>query len=233
MANISTYTRNRLVESLVGHAAADEITAILNSVDLLSDTEAGYLDGVTAGTAAASKALVLDSGGDMTSGPVILSDLPTVAGVGITGTADNFASGVIRVGTLYKTTIVIDVDGLHGGGTAGDIIGADGAGVAHLGQITAARNGTIFAGSLTCLEVPTGSDPDIDLWAADEATGVEDTAISALTEHQLLNSGDLASGTTLALTDMPDADEYLYLTSGTATAGEFTAGIIVIELWGK
>lgn len=164
---------------------------------------------------------------------VVLDDLATTAGVGITGAADNFASSVEKVGSLFKTTIVIDIDGLNCGGTAGDIIGADGAGVAHLGQITALRNGTIFAGTLRCIEAPTGGDPDIDLWSAVEATGVEDTAIAALDETQLCNSGDLAAGSQIPLTAYPAADEYLYLACGTATDATYTAGIVVIELWGK
>jgi hypothetical protein len=164
---------------------------------------------------------------------VLLQDLPTTAGVGVTGAADNFASKVEKIGTLFKTTIVIDVDGLNSGGTADDVIGADGSGVAHLGQITAARNGTIFAGLLTCIETPTGGDPDIDLHSATEATGVEDTAISALTETKLCNSGDLTSASRIPLTAFPAANEYLYLTSGDATAATYTAGIVLIELWGK
>jgi len=213
---------------------ADNIYNIVDAVEALSSTEAGFIDGVTAGTSVASKALVLDSGGDLTSGPVIASDLPTVAGVGITGTADNFASGVVRVGTLYKTTIVADIDGLNSGGSANDIIGANGAGVAHLGQITAARNGTIFAGLLSCIEAPTTGDNDIDLYSAAEATGVEDTLITALDETQLCNSGDLTAASRIPLTAYPAADEYLYLVGvqGDADA-TYASGILIIELWGK
>lgn len=43
-----------------------EIRDMLNVMQVLSSTEAGFIDGVTAGTGAASKALVLDSGGDVT-----------------------------------------------------------------------------------------------------------------------------------------------------------------------
>ena len=164
---------------------------------------------------------------------VTLHDLAISAGVGITGAADNFASKVEKIGTLFKTTIVIDIDGLNCGGTAGDIIGDDGTGVAHLGQITAARSGTIFAGTVTCIEAPTGGDPDIDLWSAVEDTGVEDTAISALDETQLCNSGDLAAGSVIPLTAYPAADEYLYLVCGVSTDATYTAGIVCIELWGK
>lgn len=190
----------------------------------------------TAGVATASKALILDSGGDLTSGSIILSDLPTTAGVGITVAADSFVSGVQKVGTLFKTTIVLEVDGLNGGGTADDIIGDDGTGAAHLGQITAARNGTIFAGSMTCLEAPSGEDADIDLHSADEATGVEDTAISALSNvAKLVNAGDWTAGALKPLTLFPAADQYLYLTNGdvTTSGGLYSGGIFLIELWGK
>jgi hypothetical protein len=189
--------------------------------------------GATAGTSEASKALIPDSNGELTAGPIILADLATVPGVGITGSADNVAYGVEKFGSLFRTTIVVDIDGLNSGGTIGDIIGADGAGAAHLGQITAARNGTIFAGELTCLELPTGGDPDINLYSATEATGVEDTAIATLTETLLLNSGDLVAGNMLPLTAFPAADEYLYLACGAVTDATYTAGIIKIVLWGK
>jgi hypothetical protein len=234
MADISSRVEKLMREGLnAPQGVIDEITDILNAVDLLSSTEAGYIDAVTAGATAASKAVVLDSGGDATSGPVILSDLPTVAGVGITGAADNFASGVVRVGTLYKTTIVVDIDGLNSGGAIDDIIGKDGADVAHLGQITAARNGTIFAGLLTCIEAPAGGDADINMYSAVEATGVEDTLITALDEVQLCDSGDLTAASRIPLTDYPRANDYLYLATGAATANTYTAGILVIELWGK
>ncbi len=165
-------------------------------------------------------------------GPVQVGAM--LPGVGITGTADNYGCSVEKVGTLFKTTIVVDIDGLNSGGTANDIIGADGAGVAHLGQITAAKNGTIFAGRMTCLETPATGDDDIDLYSAEESTGVENTLVTALTETQLCNSGDLTNASIIPLTAFPAADEYLYLAGGTGDSeATYTAGILVIELWGK
>jgi len=105
--------------------------------------------------------------------------------------------------------------------------------VAHLGQITAAVNGTIFAGKITCLETPTGGDPDVDLYSATEATGVEDVGIGTLTATQLINHGDWAGGEQGNLTAMPAANKYLYLVAGDATDATYTAGIFLIELWGK
>jgi hypothetical protein len=155
------------------------------------------------------------------------------AGVGITGTATSFVASVIKEGTLIKTTIVIDLEGLDSGGTADDIIGANGAGVAHLGQITAAVNGTIIGGRLTCLETPATGDDDIDVWAATESTGVEDTAIAALEETKLCNSGNLTAGSVVIL-DPPAANKYLYLCGGTGDSqATYTAGKLMLEFWGK
>jgi hypothetical protein len=159
--------------------------------------------------------------------------LATVAGTGITGAAASYVAGVVKEGTIFKTTICIDIAGLRST-AAGDIIGDDGSSnVAHLGQITAAVNGTIFAGKITCLEVPAGGDPDIDLYSATEATGVEDTAISTLTETQLINAGDHVVNLFKSLTAFPAANEYLYLVAGDTTDADFTTGILLIEFWGK
>lgn len=166
--------------------------------------------------------------------PVVreVEGVANTAGVGITGTATAWATSVEKSGGIVKTTMLIDLTGLNSGGAADDIIGADGAGVAHLGQITAAVNGTIVAGQLTCLETPAGGDDDIDVHSATEATGVEDTAISALTETKLCNSGDLTAGSVVALV-APAANQYLYLTGGTGDKdATYTAGILLLEFWG-
>jgi hypothetical protein len=154
-------------------------------------------------------------------------------GSGTAGTGTIIKSSVTRNGSLIETRIVIDLTGLNGGGTAGDIIGVDATANCHFGRITAAVNGTIYAGFMRCLEVPTGSNADVDLYSATESTGTEDAAVSGLTETLLLNGGTWTLGLSQALTAYPAANEYLYLTSGTATAGTFTAGIFEIMLFGQ
>jgi hypothetical protein len=203
--------------------------ALIVGTTTFSEAELGVLDGVTAGTGAASKALVLDSGGRIT--------LPLTngsPGVGISGGSGTvFKSSITEEGGIITTRFLIDLTGLNGGGNAGDIIGTNGSGAAYLGQVTAAKNGTIIGGRMTCLETPVGSNVDVDLWSADENTGVEDTLITALTnEVQLINHGNWAAGEVAALTADPVANQYLYLTSGAATDAAFTAGRFLIELWG-
>ena len=154
------------------------------------------------------------------------------AGVGITaGTGTVYETSVARNNGIVTTSIMIDLTGLNSGGTAGDIIGTDGAGVAYIARITTADNGTVFGVKMTCYELPAGGDTDIDLYSATEGTGVEDVAISTLTETQIINSGTLALGTTAFGTDIV-ADQYLYLVGqGTANAA-YTAGRLLIEIFG-
>ena len=159
--------------------------------------------------------------------------LETEAGSGIiTGTGTIYRSSVHRQGGIIRTNILVDLTGLRST-AAGDIIGVDGTtDPCHLGQIPFGLCGTPLAGSMKCLEVPTGGDPDIDLYAADEATGSEDDAITGLTETQLTNGGDHVLGDEDIMTAFPTTGQYLYLVAGATTDADYTAGKFLIELLG-
>ena len=160
--------------------------------------------------------------------------LSVEAGAGITGgTGTVYKSSVQKVGGLITTRIYIDLTGLASSTTDLDIIGV-GASAAHIGQITAAKNGTIEAIRMTCLELPAGGADDIDLYAATEATGVFDAGVGTLVETALITAGGAwANGTVKGSTAVPAADQYLYLTGGEAgTAATYTAGKFLIELFG-
>jgi len=159
--------------------------------------------------------------------------LATEAGTGITGgTGTIYRSSVQRVGGIITTRILIDLTGLRST-ASGDIIGVNGtSNVCHIGQITAARNGTILTGSMECFEAPAGGDPDINVHSATEGTGVEDGAISSLTETLLVNAGDATLGSKVYFSAVPAADEFLYLTLGDTTDADYTAGKLFIELMG-
>jgi hypothetical protein len=156
----------------------------------------------------------------------------TQGGAGTLGTGTVLKQAIAKMGDLTVTTMLVDLTGLNSGGTAGDIIGLNGSGAAFITRLSPA-NGTVTAIRMTCLETPAGGDTDIDLYSATEGTGVEDTAITALTEVQLINSGALASGNVVAAVAMPAANtDYLYLVGqGTANA-TYTAGKLLIELYG-
>jgi len=154
-------------------------------------------------------------------------------GDGFTGTGTLYKSSVIHQGDLIITRIFVDLTGTNCGGTAGDIIGDDGTtDPCHIGQITAAQNGTIFFGQMRCVETPAGGDTDIDLYSADEGTGVEDGAIASLTETQIVNGGTHTAGDVDLIAASPSADQYLYLVGQGGGDATYTAGQFLIELYG-
>ena len=161
-----------------------------------------------------------------------------VGSAGIEGTAAVYITQVERLKSdvdtnvnIVKTTIMIDLTGLNSGGATGDIIGKDGSGVAYIGRITTADNGVVFGASMECFEAPTTGETDINLHSATEGTGVEDTAIGDLTETLIINGGTQALGTRTAGNTIA-ADQYLYLTGGSNTAGTYDAGRLLITILG-
>lgn len=147
--------------------------------------------------------------------------------------AESYAAGVERHGSLITTRIVIDLSTLVASNTDLDIIGEDGAASCHWGQVTAAINGTIIGGMVTCLELPAGGPDDLDFYSATVSTGTEDVDITTLDEVALITSGGAwASGTTKGMTLLPRANDYLYIVAGEASTGTFSAGKFLITLFG-
>ena len=160
-------------------------------------------------------------------------DRTMTKGDGFTGTGTLHKSSVMHQGDLIITRIFVDLTGTNCGGTAGDIIGDDGTSdPCHIGQITAAQNGTIFFGKMRCVETPAGGDTDIDLYAADESAGVEDDAITGLTETQIVNGGTHTAGDVDLIAAAPGANQYLYLVGQGGGNATYTAGQFLIELYG-
>ena len=160
-----------------------------------------------------------------------------LASAGIEGTAETYVTQVERFKSdtdtnvnIVKTTLMIDLTGLASS-AAGDIIGQAGTGVAYIGRVTTEDTGAVFGVTIECYEAPAGGDPDIDLYSATEATGVEDSAITALTETLIINSGDLTAGSRVAGGGIV-ADQYLYLVAGATTDAVYTAGRIIITIHG-
>lgn len=63
---LSQSLKNALYGMVPFADARTELQDLLTAIETLSGTEAGFIDGVTAGTGAVSKALVLDANGDVT-----------------------------------------------------------------------------------------------------------------------------------------------------------------------
>ena len=157
---------------------------------------------------------------------------PVTAGTGITAGVGTVYGGAVSLqGGMKRVDIVIDLTGLNSGGTAGDIIGVNGTALpCHIGQLPSF---VPLGGRMTCLEVPAGSDDDLDLYSATEGTGVEDQAVTALTETQLVDAG---GAWTLGLTKVFSADPtsaaFLYLVGQETGNATYTAGRFLIEVYG-
>lgn len=224
----------------------------------LTVTEAGYLNGITPGTQAASKAVVADanvntgvhkvtelhigtSGSEtqVTSTAAELNYLDQnlatnvlTRGAGV-DTAESYVGSISRMGGLIVTSIVVDITTLIGSATDTDIIGESAAASCHWGQITTAKSGTLIGGKVTCLEVPAGGTADINFYSANESTGAQDALATSLTETVLIDAaGAWTSGAAKGMTALPPANDYLYIANGAASGGTFTAGKFLIELYG-
>ena len=160
------------------------------------------------------------------------TETPALAvGTGITagtGTICKVNGGLS--GGIYRVTILVDLTGLNSGGTAGDIIGVNG--TANPCYIALLPDMIVLGGRMTCLETPAGGDTDIDLYSATEGTGVEDQAITALTETQIINAGSQTAGTVTYFAADPVANTYLYLVGQSTSNATYTAGRFLIEIFG-
>lgn len=211
---------------------------LFNVKEVINDlTTAGLsLEGGSAPTGYVAATALTNLGVNSTAAELNkLDDSVTVLtkGAGVSA-AETYAVGYLRNGTLVTTRILVDLTGLVGSGTDLDIIGnTGGAASAHWGQITTALNGTMVGGRVTCLEVPAGGTDDIDFYSATVSTGAQDGGIAALTETALVTSGGAwTSGASKGMTNLPPANDYLYIVNGAAAGGTFTAGKFLIELYG-
>ena len=141
-------------------------------------------------------------------------------GAGIDTDGSRHHGWIEKIGGVYKTSIYIDLAGLASTTTDKDVIGLAAGGVAHIGNITSALNGAIFAVKMTCLEAPTTGADDIDLYNADEGTYIYDNPLvsGSSTEYLIVDgggawtNGEIKGGTTITF----GSSEYLYLVGGEA-----------------
>lgn len=230
--------KNRLRVALTSQTSATEFTSIF--------------DVTTLGTVEASKAVTANASRNITNINSLSATTVSITTLSATGSGNTFATtagtgitggsgtvikySVMAQGTLIYSTIYIDLTGLDAVATDGDVIGAAGTNPAHLGQITAARNGTVDMGRVTCLELPAGASTDINLCTAIENTLKKDDAISGGTGVQTLvdAGGAWANGTVKGMLSTPiTANNYIYLTNGAgASAGTYTAGKFLLEFYG-
>jgi len=162
-----------------------------------------------------------------------LNDVAPAIDVGLgitTGTNTVCRTSAGLMGGVYSVRILVDLRGLNSGGTAGDIIGVNGTALpCYIARLPAM---TVLGGRMTCLETPAGGDTDLDLYSATEGTGVEDQAITALTETEIIDAGTQSRGTVTFFSANPAANTYLYLVGQSTSNATYTAGRFLIEIFG-
>lgn len=222
-----------LMDSAAGNATkqltwANLKAALKTYFDTLYQALSTYLTNAVGAAAAGFGIITDDKLGALAYASHTLA--PLAIGPGLAGTGTICKAHCTVEDGLKVARVLIDLTGLNSGGTAGDIIGVNGTSSAcYLIRIPTM---TVLGGRMTCLETPAGGDTDIDLYAATEGTGVEDGAISALTETQIINAGAQTAGTLTYFAADPAANDYLYLVGqGTANA-TYTAGRLLIEIFG-
>ena len=161
------------------------------------------------------------------------------------GIADAIVSSTVRrEGHKIITEITVDLGTskatIKSKNDIGDAIGVDGGGAAYLTRLTPSVNGYIVFAEMACLEVP-NTLADIDLLTNDVGTIAYDGDVAGggnavtLVEaggNWTLGAVDHHATTLGTKQDLATDDQYLYLTSGAATAATFTQGKYIITLEG-
>lgn len=195
------------------------------------------------GTNAAAEDMTVDQLTATTLSATTLSattlTVPTVV-YGAAVTAEHGA-GAIGTGTApatYRytrdgdiiTEIQIDLTGLASVATGDDVIGKTGA--AYIGRNVVASNGIIYKMELICLETPAGAGADTDINVVANVSGALEKDGAGGTTYGV-NGGAQAAGQVVAnLVQGLTANHYLYLTAGTGSAGTYTAGQLIVRLYG-
>jgi len=133
---------------------------------------------------------------------------------------------------VIVTQIKIDVQGLASVATDNDVIGLSAGGIAYIGRAVTSTCGIIYRVSMSCIEVPATGNLDINL--AKSATGTIAYDGAGGGSDIITGGGNWAAGKTIeTLTAGPAANDYYYLTAGSAgAAAAYTSGQFIITLYG-
>jgi len=114
--SISLGTLNCLAAAMKDNFSAKEIIDELNILGLLSAAEVAYIDGVTAGTGAIGKALVLDSNGNVTMPGIGLIDqraAEVVSAANIIAATENGTTYYLNLAGGFTSTLPAPALGLR------------------------------------------------------------------------------------------------------------------------
>jgi len=178
--------------------------------------------------------ITMTAAGATTGSIEMTSGTATASGGGFNASNVMVDTFVSKVNGETVTTLLIDIGAgsIVSSNSAGDVIGENDTANAYITRITTAINGIVYSGEISCIEVPTTGDPDVNLCANSDGTIAEDAAGEG--GEVLVNAGVWTLGQTEDI-EIPEGgivDDYLYLTHGGTTAGTYNAGKFIIKLYG-
>ena len=171
---------------------------------------------------------------DYNNDPTITMDSTSAVRAGMSVRGTGIPDGATVSSVTNSTTFELSVATTGGTVTNGTLtFGAP----AHIGQVNYNTTGIIYKAQITCLETPAGGEVDIDVYQAPIGTGAGGVLITSLTGNSVLldTAVDWTAGTKKEFTNIPINDYFMYLTVGTSsspTAGTYTAGKFLIEIYG-
>jgi hypothetical protein len=130
------------------------------------------------------------------------------------------------------TQIKVDLQGLASVATDNDVIGLSTGGHAYIGRAVTSTCGIIYRVSMSCVEVPVTGNLDVNL--AKSATGTIAYDGAGGGTDIITGGGNWAAGKTIeTLTAGPAANDYYYLTAGSAgAAAAYGSGQFIITTYG-
>ena len=171
----------------------------------------------------------------------IKTSTPTATGAG----ADLLspAMHVAKINGEIVTTLLVDIAGFADSGTVKDVLGENGAAAAYITRITTAVNGIIYKAEIACVEIPAGSNAELDIDLVTSSNSLAEDALydSGTTEVALIPAtADWTAGAWrgtapgLDCTNISANSHYVYLAngSGAASGGTYSAGKFIIKLYG-
>lgn len=149
-------------------------------------------------------------------------------------------SKVSRDGAQITTEIVVDLGtskaAIQSKDTDGDVIGVSGGGAAYLTRLTEAVNGVVTDAEIICTETPATGEVDINLVYNSSAALAFDSAGG--TDLLVDTNADFVKGLNAVgagINNNAAQNDYVYLAVGTSTtpaAGTYSAGKLVIRIYG-
>ncbi len=232
---------------LLGDETSPSSSGASNQIVIGKDATGQADNSVTLGNADVTDVyMAQDSGATVHCGGIV--GIPgNPPGPGAIGAGAAPTISILKQDGIITTTINLDLKGLSRGDNT-QVVGKVDGGAAYITKITHGINGTLYNCEVICVEVvagdsnPAPTNDDFDLYSSETGTYVAGNGQpTGGNGRRIINAADFSS--LYSITGRNGVDnlaainsantQYIYLSGGDGgTAGEFTAGKLIIRLFG-